>query len=518
MFSSQYQLGDSGIEIFSPSGNDPFKIFKLNHAGTSNNNIQKVYDRNIKGYMLSIPKASALTNIQCPNSSRESLGIIQPFFVLQCQLLGQGFNLEIVVLDQQQSRKRLHFSTNFKEFDATALHTRIPWIDHNINGKWMNVLLDLSTLVPICFKGSQFSSVDSFTIRPVCNIRKIFTLPHNSIIITDTFVGNNNQLSRLISDVNIPNHYNFPIGVEYATVVLSRPMQSYIISNIDHNNANTVDITNIDNKMSNKLNMNKINDKSQHDTNKSRITNDNLSQDSFKRDESKRIPSSKLIESAAKSVLNYNNNSNNNNISHNNDNGLDLKKIKEQISKLKHKKSNSNNTFEDNRSDHNFMTVDDNCDLKNNDSSLLRIKKMLEYPIPLAPSTSASIKSNSPSLKLSYNYDDYADNKSVIPPTPPLLPSFFQSKSPNNMNALSNTNYDKNNYKNYEDDSKSASSYSPIKHDTALFTIRNSRSLIDENQNDQVIIMSNNRNKVTEDDFIFAEENLKQMISNSHHL
>jgi hypothetical protein len=57
MFSQTYQNGDYGIEIFSPSGNDPFKLCKL----ANESNIQKVYDRDVKGYMVSMEDTHGIT-------------------------------------------------------------------------------------------------------------------------------------------------------------------------------------------------------------------------------------------------------------------------------------------------------------------------------------------------------------------------------------------------------------------------------------------------------------------------
>lgn len=176
MYSTTYHNGEYGIELFSPSGNDPFKPCKLNNE----HNIKKLYDRSIKGYMVAIEKESATTSIQFPKSSKGSLMITQPVLVLQLQLHPErSFSLEIIVVDTDQQRRRFHLSTNFKEVDVNSLHVCIPWTQPD-REQWTNVALNLDGLVSSYHTGKStpaFFNLESFTIQPVCRIRKIFTLP-----------------------------------------------------------------------------------------------------------------------------------------------------------------------------------------------------------------------------------------------------------------------------------------------------------------------------------------------------
>lgn len=176
MFATVYQNGEYGIEIFSPSGNDPFKMCRLNNES----NIKKVYDRTIKGYMAALEKEGATTSMQIPRSSKSTLGITQPLFVIQIQLHPEkSFSLELILLDSDKQRRRFHLSTNFKDMDANNLHVCIPWMQPN-REDWTNVAINLADLVSTYSSGGtgvSFTSLESFTIQPVCRIRKIFTLP-----------------------------------------------------------------------------------------------------------------------------------------------------------------------------------------------------------------------------------------------------------------------------------------------------------------------------------------------------
>lgn len=176
MFSSVYQNGEYGIEIFSPSGNEPFKICRLNNES----NIKKVYDRTIKGYMAALEKEGVTTSIQIPRSSKSTLGITQPLLVIQMQLHPEkGFSMELILLDSGRHRRRFLLSTNFKDVDSNNLHVSIPWVQPD-REDWTNVAINLSDLVSrysASTSGVSYVSLESFTIQPVCRIRKIFTLP-----------------------------------------------------------------------------------------------------------------------------------------------------------------------------------------------------------------------------------------------------------------------------------------------------------------------------------------------------
>lgn len=206
MYASKFQTGSSGVEIFSPSGSDPLKKLKLNNE----KQIQRIYDRSVKGYILEMNRESSTTSVQCPRNVKESLDIIQPFLVFQLKLFEQrSFSLELVIHDTQRQRKRLYFSSNFKDIDANHVQAKIPWCPLE-NENWQTVVLDMSSLVSSCFPGSAFESLDSFSIHPVCQIRKIFSLP------TEPIAG------------HISPQLDFPAGVVSNTKVLAAPEKTIL--------------------------------------------------------------------------------------------------------------------------------------------------------------------------------------------------------------------------------------------------------------------------------------------------
>lgn len=164
------------MEIFSPSGNDPFKGCKLNNEG----NIKKLYDRSIKGYMIAMEKESSSTSLHFPKNSKASLMATQPVLVLQLQLHpDKSFSIELSVTDVEQQRKRYHLSTNFSDAHVDSLHVLIPWNQPD-REMWTNVAINMEDLVASFHQGpgeGKFFCLDTISIQPVCRIRKIFTLP-----------------------------------------------------------------------------------------------------------------------------------------------------------------------------------------------------------------------------------------------------------------------------------------------------------------------------------------------------
>jgi hypothetical protein len=198
MFSQVFQGGSNGVEIFSPSGTDPYKIMLLFNESA----ITKTYDRNIKGYYVAMEQESTVTKVQCPKKHNTSLGITQPVLCFQLQFIdNKNFSIECAILDDQNQRRRLHFSTNFRELDSNALHVRIPWSkDYSgFEGKWVTVCINLEDICRRSFKNVAYRTLESFIIHPACRIRKIFSLPAQSL-----------ETAPLVT---IPTSFDFPIGV-----------------------------------------------------------------------------------------------------------------------------------------------------------------------------------------------------------------------------------------------------------------------------------------------------------------
>jgi hypothetical protein len=199
MFAKVFQGGASPIEIVSASGKDPSpKLLKISQ-------VTKDYERSIKGYIYNIERASTQTVLQCPANLKDSLGIYHQYLVLQVYPFAEKqVHLEVVISDTKLQRRRLLFSTSFQKLESNELHCQIPWVMEN-RGIWNNVIIDLKGLSSRCFHGAVFSVLESFTLRPCCHLRKVFTVPEIDFRATLLF----------------PHNVCFPIGIDSVVCLLN---------------------------------------------------------------------------------------------------------------------------------------------------------------------------------------------------------------------------------------------------------------------------------------------------------
>jgi hypothetical protein len=173
MFRSSYQTGSAGVEVFSSAGKDPLKSNSFSITGA----VSKDYSRSSKGYIFALLEPNAVLNI--PNNKKESsLGLIQSYLVIQLLLEPQKhFTFEIVVLDAEKRRFRLHYSTTFRTIEFNEFHVQIP-INPNKYMKWTNFIIPLADIVQLEPTGRRrYASIESMIFRHTCQLRKIFTMP-----------------------------------------------------------------------------------------------------------------------------------------------------------------------------------------------------------------------------------------------------------------------------------------------------------------------------------------------------
>ena len=91
-------------------------------------------------------------------------------------------NLEISVASNDAIKRRIHISTAFKALEGHELHAQVPLVLSN-KDTWKTVVIDVAELVASLFH-VPFKGIDSVVLRPVCRIRRIFTLPYASAEVT----------------------------------------------------------------------------------------------------------------------------------------------------------------------------------------------------------------------------------------------------------------------------------------------------------------------------------------------
>ncbi|XP_075794552.1 protein CFAP20DC isoform X7 [Pelodiscus sinensis] len=172
MFKNEYQ-GGPFVEIFSAQGKNPGAKWKIFGSPSA---IWKEFDKEVKGFVFVLEGSSQTNKIQLPKETRQTLGLIQRFLVLQIYVpLGQDFSTELLVTDLGNIKRRLYLSTVHKELSVTPLHAKLPL--YMIKRKiWCNLCIDLVAFTSEIFKGAVFQSLDGIIISANCKLRKIFTL------------------------------------------------------------------------------------------------------------------------------------------------------------------------------------------------------------------------------------------------------------------------------------------------------------------------------------------------------
>uniref|UniRef100_A0A8C8SWP9 Chromosome 3 open reading frame 67 n=1 Tax=Pelusios castaneus TaxID=367368 RepID=A0A8C8SWP9_9SAUR len=172
MFKNEYQ-GGPFVEIFSAQGKNPGAKWKIFGSPSA---IWKEYDKEVKGFVFVLEGSSQTNKIQLPKETRQTLGLIQRFLVLQIYVpLGQDFSTELLVTDLGNIKRRLYLSTVHKELSVTPLHAKLPlfMIKRKI---WCNLCIDLVAFTSEIFRGAVFQSLDGIIISANCKLRKIYTL------------------------------------------------------------------------------------------------------------------------------------------------------------------------------------------------------------------------------------------------------------------------------------------------------------------------------------------------------
>ncbi|XP_067319536.1 protein CFAP20DC isoform X2 [Anolis sagrei] len=134
------------------------------------------FDKEVKGFVFVLEGSSQTNKMQLPKETRQTLGLIQQFLVLQIYVpLGQDFSTELLITDLGNIKRRLYLSTIHKELSVTPLHAKIPlfMIKRKI---WCNLCIDLVAFTSEIFKGAVFQSLDGIIVSANCKLRKIFTL------------------------------------------------------------------------------------------------------------------------------------------------------------------------------------------------------------------------------------------------------------------------------------------------------------------------------------------------------
>ena len=164
------------MEVFSGQGRDPLSK-KCRVTGNASS-IQKQYDKDVKSYVYILEGEPTTTKIQLPKDDKQTLFLLQKFLVLQLYVpVGRPFSFElgVSVTNQAQNKRRIFFSSSQKDVTVTSLHAKYP-LNVLCLGTWLNLCVDLDSLVGETFNGQAFRALESITVTANCRLRRIFTL------------------------------------------------------------------------------------------------------------------------------------------------------------------------------------------------------------------------------------------------------------------------------------------------------------------------------------------------------
>ncbi|XP_071784290.1 protein CFAP20DC-like [Asterias amurensis] len=171
MFKNEFQ-GGAFVEVFSCQGKEPLAKWKL----TGSASIHKVFEKEAKSFVHVLEGAGTSTKMQLPKDPKQTLALVQRFLVAQVYVsIGQDFSIELSVSDMGNNKRRLLFSTAQKEIAVTPLHAKIP-LTVMKRAMWLNLCIDLVSLVSEGFRGQTFKTLDGIIICANCHLRKIFTM------------------------------------------------------------------------------------------------------------------------------------------------------------------------------------------------------------------------------------------------------------------------------------------------------------------------------------------------------
>jgi len=92
------------------------------------------------------------------------------------------FSIEIAFTDLQGTKRRLYFhnGTHVHECAAVTVQPLHARIEHDllVEGKWLNLQIDVQSFIEPLFSQPNFRSIDNITICGDCRLRRVFTTKH----------------------------------------------------------------------------------------------------------------------------------------------------------------------------------------------------------------------------------------------------------------------------------------------------------------------------------------------------
>ncbi|CAG5120808.1 unnamed protein product, partial [Candidula unifasciata] len=163
--------GGPYFELLSTQGRDFMNSWKESSSG-----IKKIYEKDVKGFILTLEGSPATTKLVSPKDQKQSLSLVQRFLVLQLYLpKGVDFSLELGATDLGNNKRRILLSTAQKETQVTPLHAKFP-LTIVRRAVWLNLVIDMVSFIGETWTNQTFRCIDHISVSANCKLRRVFTM------------------------------------------------------------------------------------------------------------------------------------------------------------------------------------------------------------------------------------------------------------------------------------------------------------------------------------------------------
>lgn len=145
-----------------------------------------------------------------------------------------SFAFELAVNDAESvTRRRLIFSTAFRDATSSTLHAQVP-LPLLPRGVWLNFTIDVADLVQAAWPGAAYGTLEGISLAPSCKLRNIFTLqaaPQVSHAALDDPPPEGQTYSPTAA---IPRAQDFAVGLaeRHATIIINTTFVAWELARI----------------------------------------------------------------------------------------------------------------------------------------------------------------------------------------------------------------------------------------------------------------------------------------------
>ncbi len=162
--------------------------------------------------------------MQCPQNEKNSINILNNILIFQILLLSEkSFSIEVRVTDNSDSKRRLNFSTSFKEIETHEFHIQMP-LKLLIANVWTNLYINIGNLLSQSFANKNIKCIDYISISGSCKVIKIYAIKNindpinKGILLSKNTLIRNMKIDNIISGIEdyniiVPNTTNMNINL-----------------------------------------------------------------------------------------------------------------------------------------------------------------------------------------------------------------------------------------------------------------------------------------------------------------